>query len=105
MKDKIRYIVKDLGDGNYEFTHLEKFETLEGKEVEIVKGKNILTVDKLNDGIARYTDVLENQEKQLEPEVIKELIEKHKEDLTAEVELTKQHIETMHEMLKAIETL
>ncbi|MDY0198949.1 MAG: hypothetical protein RBR68_14180 [Tenuifilaceae bacterium] len=102
MKDKIRYEVQDLGEGNYEFTHFEKFETKDGEEVEVIKGKNVLTVDKLSDAINNYEEVLERQEEQLKEETIKELIDKHKEDFEAEVELTKGHIDTLKTMLSEI---
>lgn len=104
MKDKVRYEVKELENGMWEFTHIEKREGLDGEEVEVIKGRNSFNAEAIEENIKKYSDMLEEIKNKLTDEEVERLVAEYKENIEAEVELMEQHIETMKEMLKAITT-
>jgi len=68
----MRYIVKKLKE-DYEFTHIEQVKTLDGKDVEYIKGKNVIKKDKLIESLEQLRierkeqfEIIDNNIKELE---------------------------------------
>lgn len=98
----MRYEVQKLNDTDYEFTHIETKESVDGTEVEVIKGRNTLTKEKIEDTIKKYEEVLDRQLSEATEEYITDLINNYKENIEAEIEISKDHIEKMKEMLSYI---
>jgi len=68
----MRYIVKKIKE-DYEFTHIDQVKTLDGKDVEYIKGKNVIKKDILIRELEQLKverkenfDIIDNNIKELE---------------------------------------
>lgn len=96
----MRYIVKKIEDGLFEFTHIEERETLEGLKVEVIKGRNLVQYDKMTETVNQLELDLAKTKELLLEKSIKERIKQYKEELKAEIDLLNNQIETLHKMIK-----
>lgn len=97
----MRYIV-NKADNGYEFTHIEEKETLTGEKVEVIKGKNVLTEEKITETISQLKEDLENKEKLITKKNIKKTIEEYKEEVQSDIDLVNTQIETLNKFLEEI---
>lgn len=64
----MRYIVKKVKDG-YEFTHIWEQEGLDGKMVEVIKGRNIIKKENLEKALKETIEDRDNQFKIVEDNI------------------------------------
>lgn len=107
--EDVRYVVKKVtneeGKERYEYTHIVAKEGLDGELVEVIKGRNIIDKENLEEALKESKHIYEQQEAKLTDESMAELMEQYREELDAELELNKKQIDTLTEMLEAIEKL
>jgi hypothetical protein len=95
-----KYIVKKTDkEDEFEFTHLEEKETLSGEKIEVIKGKNILTVEKLEETKKTFQKEIDEN---LSEQELKRVIDNLKQERKEEIQARKEHIKKIDEFIEAI---
>jgi hypothetical protein len=96
----MRYIVKKTEDGLFEFTHIEIRQTIDEKDIEIIKGKNKVDYAKMVETFEQLKEDQKATKELLLEKNIKERIKNFKEEVKINLEVIDNQLSVLEEMIK-----